>query len=282
MRITKREIILITLALFVFILAYLTFDLSPKEYLRVSYLNVGQGDATLIQTPQGGKILIDGGRDRTVLSELGKQLPILVKKIDIVIATHDDSDHITGLIDVLQRYDVEVLLISIGENQNTLNQKLIHTAKKRNVKIVQIEKPTIVGSSDGVIMKILFPVKNMDGANSNDASIVTQFVYGKNRFLGTGDLPLSGEIFLAKSYGEDLKSDVLKLGHHGSDTSTHPKFLELVRPLVAIVSAGKNNSFGHPHRAVVELVEKFGIKIYRTDRDKTITLYSNGINIWRN
>jgi competence protein ComEC len=282
MKINKREIILLIVCLFTFILAYLTYELSPKEYLRVSYLNVGQGDATLVQTPRGGKILIDGGRDRTVLSELGKQLPVLGKRIDVVVATHDDSDHITGLIDVLERYEVEVLLISIGENENTLNQKLIHTAKKRNVKVFQIEKPTIIKSEDGLIVKILFPVKNMDGANSNDASIVTQFVYGKNRFLGTGDLPLSGEIFLTRKYGEDLKSDVLKLGHHGSDTSTHPKFLELVRPLVAIVSAGKNNSFGHPHRSVVELVEKFGIKIYRTDKDKTIELYSNGINIWGN
>jgi competence protein ComEC len=121
----------------------------------------------------------------------------------------------------------------------------------------------------------------MDGSESNEASVVSQIIFGKNKFLFTGDLPQAGEIFLTEKYGEQLDSDVLKLGHHGSDTSTHPNFLQTVSPEVAVVSAGKNNSFGHPHRSVINLIEKFGIKILRTDELGTIHLYSNGINIWR-
>jgi len=147
---------------------------------------------------------------------------------------------------------------------------------------VQITKPMIIKSEDGLVIKILFPAQNMDGAvNGNDASVVAQFIYGQDKFLLTGDLPQAGEIFLVHKYGESLKSNILKLGHHGSDTSTNPTFLQMVSPELAIVSAGKNNSFGHPHKSVLDLLEKFGIKVLRTDEEGTINLYSNGVNIWK-
>ncbi len=276
---------------FTFLAIYFAFDLAPKNNLQISFLDVGQGDSILLQTPRGGKILIDGGRDKKVLQELGRTLPLLSKNIELVIATHDDADHITGLLDVLKKYQVKVLLYPLPNSTSGLSQELIKITKERNVKVVHAIKPMIIKTEDGVILKILFPVKNMDSEISvgsylevagNDASIVTQIIFGEIKILLTGDLPQTGEKFLVNKYGESLKSNILKLGHHGSDSSSNPEFLQIVKPEVAIVSAGKNNSFGHPHRSVVELVEKFGIKILRTDELGTINLFTNGLNFWRN
>lgn len=282
----KLKIFLISLTfIFTIFLIYFSVSLSPKNFLAISFLDVGQGDSILFQTPRGGKILVDGGRDKTVLERLGKELSIFSKNIDIVIATHDDSDHIAGLLEVVKRYNVKILLYSLPDSQEKFSQELIKVAQEKNVKIVKITKPMIIRSDDGLIIKILFPVKNMSNTNknfaSNDASVVTQFIFGNTKILLTGDLPQTGEKFLVNRYGESLRSNVLKLGHHGSDTSSNPEFLQKVFPEVAIVSAGKNNSFGHPHKSVLNLVEKFGIEVFRTDEIGTINLYSNGLNIWK-
>ncbi len=276
---------LYTIFLLTLFTIYFSFSLAPKNFLKVSFLDVGQGDSILFQTPRGGKILIDGGRDKTVLERLGNELPFFTKEIDLMIATHDDSDHIVGLLEVLKRYNIKVLLYSLPNSKEEFSQEIIKVAQEKNVKIVHITKPMIIKSNDGLLIKILFPVKNMDGGGdkfaSNDASVVTQIIFGNTKFLLTGDLPQTGEKFLVNRYGESLKSTVLKLGHHGSDTSSNPEFLQTVKPEVAIVSAGKNNSFGHPHRSVLELLEKFQIKVLRTDKLGTINMYSNGLNIWR-
>lgn len=281
MRVNLRQLILFVVFLLTILVIYFAFELRPKDYLKISFLDVGQGDSILFQTPSGGKILVDGGSDNSVLSRLGSELSIFTKNIDLVIATHDDSDHVAGLINVLKKYNAKVLLYSLPNSESPISKELINIAKERNVKVVQITEPMIIKSDDGLIIKIFFPVKNMEGAESNEASIVTQFIFGENKFLLTGDLPQVGEIFLKQKYGDQLKSNILKLGHHGSDTSTNPEFLQIVNPEVAIVSAGKNNSFGHPHRSVLELVEKFGIKIYRTEQLGTINFYSNGLNFWK-
>jgi competence protein ComEC len=278
--------VLVVAVFFSFLVIYFSFELSPKKFLQISFLDVGQGDSILLQTPLGGKVLIDGGRDKKVLPELGKNLPSISNSIELVIATHDDSDHITGLIDVLKRYKVKVLLYSLPNSSSELSRELLKVAREKNVRVVHVTKPMIIKSEDGVIIKILFPVKNMDQVSNsevlgNDASIVTQIIFGENKILLTGDLPQTGEKFLINKYGENLKSNILKLGHHGSDSSTNPEFLQIVKPEVAIVSAGKDNTFGHPHRSVMQLMEKFGIKVLRTDELGTIHIYSNGLNFWQ-
>jgi len=288
-----KIIFLTSLILLTLVIVFYAFELSPKKYLKISFLDVGQGDSILIQTPRGGKILIDGGRDKKVLSEIGKELSIFSKEIELVVATHDDADHVTGLIDVLQRFKVSVLLYSLPNSSSELSRQLLQIAKEKNVRIVHITKPMIIKSADGLIVKVLFPVKNMDQENSsdifdknsevlgNDASIVTQIIFGENKFLLTGDLPHTGEKYLINKYGDSLKSNILKFGHHGSDSSSSPEFLSVVSPNIGIVSAGKDNTFGHPHRSVLELAEKFGITVLQTDMLGTINIYSNGINIWR-
>lgn len=281
MRVNKKELVLCIVLFLDILIVYLSFQIAPKETLKISFLDIGQGDSILFQTPHGGNILVDGGRDKKVLSKLGSELPIISKNIDLVISTHDDSDHITGLIDVLKKYDVKVLLSSLSNSNSDLSKKLFQIAQEKNVRILEINKIVIIKSDDGLIIKIMFPVTDMNGAESNDASIVSQFIFGENSILLTGDLPQSGEIFLTRTYGDNLKSNILKLGHHGSDTSSNPEFIQKVNPEVAIVSAGKNNSFGHPHKSVLDLLEKFKIQVLGTNELGTITLYSNGINIWK-
>jgi len=263
---------------------FVTLELSPKNYLTVNFLDVGQGDAILIETTHGGRILIDGGPGQAILTRLGEELPTLENKIDLVVATHDDADHIVGLISVLENYEVGVLLTSIPSSNSTISKRLFDLATSKNIKVVHITKPMIMKTSDGLIMKVLYPTKNMDSADDNydgnTASIVTQFTYGQNRFLFTGDLYTLGERFLVSRYDTDLKSNILKLGHHGSDTSTSAEFLSKVDAEVAIVSAGANNSFGHPHPDVINLANKFGMQIFHT-ASGTQTFYSNGVNIWK-
>lgn len=284
-RVTRVEFFKLCILFFLFaanlLIIFITIDIAPKSFLKISFLNVGQGDSILFQTPNGGKILVDGGRDKTVLGKLGMELPIYTKKIDLVIATHDDLDHIAGLIYVLKKYKVNVLMTSLLNTNSLLNQELMDTAKVQNTKIVQATTQTLVKTNDGLLIKIFFPITNMDGAESNDASIVSQFIFGNSKILLSGDLSQSGELFLIKKYGESLKSDILKLGHHGSDSSSNPEFIQKVAPTVAIVSAGKNNNYGHPHKSVLELLEKFEVKILRTDELGTINFYTNGLNVWR-
>jgi competence protein ComEC len=277
-----KELILASLLLTTLFVVYICFEFQPKNYLRISFLDIGQGDAILFQTPRGGKILVDGGPDKKVLSRLGQELPIYTKNIELVIATHSDSDHITGLIDVLKNYNVKVLLYSLPNSDSEISKELIKVAILKNTQIVQVDRPMIIKTDDGLIIKILFPVKNMDGiVETNAASIVSQFVFGENKIMLTGDLSQVGEIFLVNKYGTSLKSDILKLGHHGSDSSNNPEFIQKILPEVAIVSAGENNSFGHPHKSVLDLLGEFKIPVLLTSASGTINFYTNGINIWQ-
>jgi competence protein ComEC len=245
--------------------------LKPTETFQATFFDVGQGDAMLFQTPKNIKILIDGGRDNKIINELGKYLSWLDRDIDIVIATHDDADHIFGLVQVLEKYNVKILFVSLPNSSNPIMQKVIDTAKDRNIKIITVEKPGQIETEDGVTLKFLFPTTNQDMVeDGNNASIVTQIIYQDKKILSTGDLGILGEKYLVNLYGNELKSNILKLGHHGSNTSTSAEFLQKVRPEVAIVSAGRQNQFGHPHESVISLVKNFGIQIRQTQTEGNI------------
>ncbi len=267
------------ISIFGFVESYL---LASKNFLKVSFLDIGQGDSILVTTPKHAHILFDGGRDNTTLTRLGENLNFLEKDIDVVIATHEDGDHITGLLEVLQNYRVKILVTSFKNKPATpLAKKLLEIAASKHIKIIQVDHPFNFTTNDGVVFKILFPIQNMDGGDTNSHSVVTQIIFNQNKFLLTGDLPQAGELFLVSEYGGSLQSDILKLGHHGSDTSSNAEFMRIVHPEIVIVSSGKNNSFGHPHRSVLDLCEKFGIKVFRTDEMGTINIVSDGKNFWR-
>lgn len=275
MNLSIKEIIVGGLFLTLIFTIYISESLKPTETFRVTFFDVGQGDAALYQTPKNLKILIDGGVDNKIINHLGKHLSWLDNEINMVVATHDDADHIFGLIKVLEKYRVKVLFVSLPNSNNELMQKIISVANSKNVKVVTVDKPSIVNTEDGVIIKFLFPTINLDGVeDGNNASVVTQIIYrgsgGDVKILSTGDLGIGGEKYLVDVYGDDLKSNILKLGHHGSDTSTSPDFLQKVKPEVAIVSAGRNNKFGHPHQSVLDLLSKFNIEVRQTNLEGNI------------
>jgi len=253
----------------------------PTSHLSVSFLDVGQGDAILIQGPTGVQVLVDGGVNQAVLRQLGRELPFYDRSIDAVIATHSDQDHIGGLRDVVERYSVEYFFES-GAQSNTSAERVLHTAlEKKGVSRTLARKGMRMLLGGGAYIDILFPDRDVSGLETNTASIVARVVYGDAEFLLTGDSPQSIERFLVASVGDTLESDVLKAGHHGSKTSSSLEFVRTVRPQYVVISAGKDNSYGHPHQEVIDTIRSVGATILGTHTHGTVKFFSDGRRVWR-
>lgn len=244
--------------------------------LTVAFLDVGQGDAIFIEAPNGNQVLIDGGANKSVLRQLSSVMSFYDRSIDIVIATHPDKDHIGGLIDVLERYKVEKILDPGLENDTGVYRSLQNSIDEHGVSRTVARRGMIISLDEGVFLKILFPDRDVSNIDSNDASIIIQLVYGETEFLFTGDSPVKMERYVASIDGKALQSDVLKVGHHGSRTSSSEIFIGFVSPDYAIISAGKDNRYGHPHKEVIETLEQFEIKILSTYEEGTIVFESDG------
>jgi competence protein ComEC len=251
------------------------------QYFSITFLDVGQGDAILIQTPDGVNMLVDGGPDGAVLRELSRELPLFDTKIDLVVSTHPDKDHIGGLVDVLAKYEIKDILMTENSGESNL-AKTYHEAlenEQANIHYARAGEVYTLGASTTVT--VYSPTNDPSMLESNASSIVLKVTYGTSDFLLTGDAPIGVEDYLAVTYGEILDSEVLKLGHHGSKTSSSELFLQTVSPSYAIVSAGLNNSYGHPHKEVLERVGKLHSQIINTAEEGAIRLLSDGTKIWR-
>ncbi|MEK7531392.1 MAG: ComEC/Rec2 family competence protein [Patescibacteria group bacterium] len=247
---------------------------SPK-LLTVSFLDIGQGDSIFIETPGGRQMLIDGGRDARVLRELSGVMSPFDKDIDVVIATHPDADHIGGLIDVLGKYKIGTLLESPAEGKTATYRTLKNLVEEKNIPEVLAEEGGEILFDYGIIVEVLSPpIGTSPNTETNTASIVIKVTYGENEFLLTADAPRQVEHRLVTGK-KDLVSDVLKAGHHGSRTSSSNEFVEAVNPEHAVVSSGKSNSYGHPHKETLDTFSKHNIKILRTDERGRITFYSD-------
>lgn len=262
---------------------YVVFEISKLRVLEVSFFDVGQGDATFIETQEKHQILIDGGPDKTILQKLAEEMPFYDKSIDLIILTHPESDHMAGLIEVLKAYKVDYILWTGIVKDTTVYEEWLKTieqerAQSAQIKISQSGQKISAGEVEFVI---LYPFENLESKSfedSNDASIVAKLNFGKISFLFTGDIYESGEKQLIAKY-DDLDSNVLKISHHGSKTSTSNEFLAEVMPNAAVIQCGKNNSYGHPHQDVLETLEKYNIEILRTDESGDIKLISDGNQI---
>ena len=248
------------------------------DELKVYFLAVGQGDATLIRTPQGQDILIDGGPDDTVIKKLGEYLPVNDWDIELMILTHPHSDHVTGLVEVLKRYKVDKVIMT----------GIIHTAydyidwlkaideKHIPVKIINgVEDITI---EDKIELNILFPDKDLSGQTSdnlNNTSIVAKLIYDNTKVLFTGDLEIEEDLVVA---GADLQADIYQVGHHGSNNANSLEFLQAVRPEYAIIPVGEGNWFGHPHYRTLKNLNDLRAQTLRTDLDGDIIFFSDGLN----
>ena len=246
--------------------------------LTVAFLNVGQGDSIYIEGPDGTQLLVDGGPDRTVLSRLGSIMPLADRSIDVVIATHPDQDHISGLVDVLSLYDVHyVFEPGIGKDTNAY-KALEHVVAEKQIPRILARRGMRIPLGGGAEFRILFPDRDIESDDTNDDSIVAEVRYGKTCFLLTGDAPTktveSYILYVLKD--EHLRCDVLKLGHHGSSGSSGIAFLSAVSPAAAVVSAGKGNRYGHPAPDVLARVASLDIPLLSTIDEGTIVFESDG------
>jgi len=238
--------------------------------LHIYFFNVGQGDAILIRTPNRQTILVDGGPDDAVIKLIDRYLPIWRREIDLVVATHPEADHITGLVDLLKlkRLKVDRILTLLTVKDTAISQEWTKQLSENdyNVDYASASSDYNFGS---VSWDTLYPLNFADGNNVNDSAIVAQLIYQQYQLLLTADISSGTETIIDDIYGDALKSEILKVGHHGSKSSSAQNFLQLVRPKVAAISVGKN-SYGHPADETLARLQNAGADIYRTDLDDTI------------
>lgn len=262
-----------------------SFYLSQKEndILEVSFLDIGQGDAIFIEAPNGTQMLIDAGRDTAVLNELGRSMSFFDRSIDVVLVTHPDQDHIGGIPAVLENYEVGKFIDSFADTESStydeMNRRVLDEGAEYFVGVRGML--ITLDQENGVYFHILHPEPDEFAVTeTNDLSIIGKLVYGDTSFMLTGDAGKAQEAMLYATDGEYLHSSVLKAGHHGSKTSSSAAFVKIVDSTYAVISAGKDNSYGHPHKEVIDTLEKENIEILSTAEQGTIKFLSNGVDVW--
>jgi competence protein ComEC len=266
------------------ILAWLAVAQLPDGKLHVAFLDVGQGDAALITTPQGQQILVDGGPSPAALtSALGREMPFWDRSLDLVIMTHPDADHITGLTEVLDRYRVDGWLDNGRPDDDALYAQCISELEAGSVTRQVVRAGDRLELGSGIVLEVLHPQPELmvgTEADANNNSVVLRLVWGQASFLLTGDIEAEAEHLLLNS-GQSLPSSVLKVAHHGSGGSSTAEFLDAVDPAYAIISVGADNRFGHPQEAVLDRLAQMGeVEILRTDEQGTIEFATDGQEIW--
>ena len=258
----RRKTAVIILATAVIILGHWWYVLvgqtlfTEESPLRVHFINVGQGDAILLETPNRYQVLIDAGRGLSVLNALDEILPTNDRDIDIAILTHPDTDHIGGFVPIFRRYTVGTVLQTPTATETDVYKQVIAAIEKEGATTHTVQQPLSL-SLDGVRIDILWP-QSAEIAETNAASIVLLITYGETEILLTGDAPARVEEFLIAQFPKKLSNiDLLKAGHHGSNTSTAPAFLNHTKPNAIIYSAGKDNHYGHPNEAVLSRVKTY-------------------------
>lgn len=271
----KRGIVCVVVFLIIMVKVH---DIIPKKYIEVSSVDVGQGDCFFIKTSRDKKILIDGGGSETSDYDVGKNvlLPYLLdrrcKKIDLIFISHAHADHIDGIMTVIEKLKVRKVMIGVQNLNDEKIKKLYEICKKRDVEI----KTIMAGESikiDDLFFDILYPARSVKDNNVNNLSLVIKLRYGSKSMLFTGDIETHGE----DKIDANIKADILKVAHHGSNTSTSEKFLKRVSPQISIISVAKNNVYGHPNKAVVERIKRFSDKLYMTkdSGEINIRIYKN-------
>lgn len=275
-----KKIIIVVFFAFLIIWSFLNQNGRVKgelaESLVVYFLDIGQGDATLVRTPDGNDILIDGGPDNAVLRKLGDYLPLTDHEIEWVVLTHPDSDHVTGLVEVLRRYRVKKVLLTAVLSDTPSYLAFLNEIKKNSIETKVIESPQIIELGQGVYFDILYPDRSFDHqavTSTNNTSIAGQIIYASTSIMMTGDLEREESLI---SLGLKLKSDIYHVGHHGSNNANDLSFILQVQPQYAVVSVGADNRYGHPQYRTLKNLAKAQSEIWRTDLSGDLIFSSDG------
>lgn len=255
--------------LIVLILINFIIYIFPQK-LRIFFIDVGQGDSTLIITPDKKTVLIDGGGSDSF--DVGEKvlLPYLldrrILKIDYVLISHFDTDHCGGILTIMEKVKVKNIIISEqaehSENYERFKKLMIH----KKIRLIEVKKGDKIKIGRYSEFKILFPTSRLLSENPlNNNSIVAQFNYNNFKMLFTGDIEKLAEQQILKTEKAEIRADILKVAHHGSKTSSIPEFIKAVRPKIALIGVGKNNTFGHPNQQTIKNLENIKCRIYRTD-----------------
>jgi competence protein ComEC len=254
---------------------------APDGRLTVEVFDVGQGDAVFIRTPDGQKLLVDGGPDGQVIEqELGEALPFWDRKLDMVLLTHPDSDHLSGLLSVVERYDVGQVVESPVEAETELAAAWQDLIDEKGVPCEEVAAGGWVDLGRGASLRILGPPEQPlmgTSADTNNNSLVLKLTWGDVSFLLTGDVEAAGEAALLEDRA-DLRATVLMVAHHGSAYSTSQALLDAVRPVVSVISVGADNDFGHPAASTLERLDD--TIVYRTDQQGDVTFSTDGERLW--
>lgn len=277
MRITRRSIVLSAGGLCA-IGAVAFLLLRHEGSCRFTAFDVGQGDSLFFETPSGRQMLIDGGPSDAVLAKLGRVMPFFDRSLDVVVLTHPDADHVTGLVEVARRFRIGIFIMT-GVIQSTpayvvLQQELA----ERDVPIHYARSGERLKLDADATFSILLPTQDWRGKkpkDTNNTSVVGKFVCRTLSVLATDDMEEPSERELLRTV-PDISADILKVGHHGSKTSSSEAFLDRVQPKAAVISVGKDNTFGHPNDIVLDRLIQRSIPIYRTDQLADVVVQSDG------
>ena len=288
MKFGKKQIPVIIAAVIAVILSVVSVINNQKEDSRpvnnvnlngdnivVHFLDVGQGDSEFIELPGGKCMLIDAGTpeySQTVIESINSYG---YSSIDYLVATHPHADHIGGMSDVVERFDIgEIYMPKVFASTKAF-ENLLNAISDKDLKISTAKAGVEVYSDSFLKMEFLAPVGNSYD-DLNNSSAVLKISCGSNSFLFTGDAEELSEKEMLKNNYTSLDADVLKVGHHGSDSSSTYDFLNAVSPKYAAISCGVDNSYGHPHKETLESLDKAGVETYRTDKQGTITITCDG------
>jgi competence protein ComEC len=271
---------------FLFVLALITATIwsvyfsQPDEKLNIYFFDVGQGDAELIQKANW-QILVDGGPDDIVIERISNVMPIDDRKIETIIITHPHADHITGLIEVINRYEIEKIILTKVGYESATYKSLLELIDKKKIKTITPKIGDVEYLFDQGKITYLWPGEEVSRFenNLNNSSIVFRFDYGDFNCIFSGDAEIEGwtEIFKKqKNKLEDI--DLIKIPHHGSRTGLNENMTDIMRPDIAIISLGLNNKYGFPHQEILDILAKNKTRVYRTDQDKSINIRTDGKN----
>ena len=250
---------------------------SVNRGLTFAVLDVGQGDGLFIESPTGVQIMFDAGGTHKILGPLRRVMSPFDRSIDAIVITNPDADHIGGFEDILKNYKVEKVFELGTLNDSKTFQNLKMEIKNQNIPNILLKKGMRLNIGGGAVIDILFPDRDVSAWAPNNGSIVARLSYGSTSIMLTGDSTTTTEKIILEEFSKtQLASTILKVGHHGSRTSTSFDFVQAVSPTYVFISNGKNNKYGHPHQETLDTLTLFGAKIFRTDLLGTIVMKSNG------